>query len=696
MNGRKWLSFSLILVWCAVLVLPGAYWWDPGLFLPATAFAQEPNQYGLGLISTTTVHPSLPPGFKTGTKLPSAVDNSVAGLPPVGDQGSQNSSVAWATTYYNKSFQEWQEHSWDVSLAQHQFSPAMTYNMRTDYTPVPCATDQGMRFADALAILVKNGALPLSEFGYNPSDPCTQPDAGQLAAASGYRSLGYGAFFVYDESGHVTAEQFEALKAHLANGNLVMLGIPVYPGFYRPELTADIIDTPQAGEVSAGYHAVTLVGYDDATCGQGAFKFVNSWGPAYGGDGYARLTYDFVLEYAIEAWWMVDNGSAPHGCIEGDVLDNAGLPVPGVAIAVDGPTPWTGMTDASGHFQSGSVLASGSYTVTPTKAGYSFDPPSAQVQVAGGLCATQDFTAYLLSEATITIEPASQMMTCGEVSTFRINIRDVADFYGVQFRLTFNPAVIEVIDPDGDPANGIIVPGPIFPTNEFFVGQEIIDNGTGQIDYAITLLRIPKAPPFAGSGTLAEITVRALAAGVSPLVFGPAITADIGGKTVQVRSEDGIITVECLTTLSGHAYLEGIASAPASDHSGITVTLESAGLTPVEFTGVTGVDGSYLFGNVPAGTYTVTLAHDTFLSVVVADVVVLEGQHNVLCGLTLLAGDLNNDDKIDILDLTLCASNFGTTMPAGDVNADGIVNIYDLVLIGKNFKLASPQQGICD
>ncbi|MBN1583753.1 MAG: hypothetical protein JXA89_23810, partial [Anaerolineae bacterium] len=564
MNRRKWFSCLLILVLCAALISPG-----PSL-------AQKPAKRGLGLIPASPGRSSLPSGLKTGDRLPPTVDNSVLEVLPVGDQGPQNSSVAWATTYYNKTFQEWQERGWDTSLGDHQFSPGMTYNMRTAFTPADCTVDDGMRFPDALAILTKNGALPLSAFGYDPFDPCTQPDTNQLAAAYGYRSLGYGAFFVYGEGGHVTTEQFEALKAHLANGNLVLLGIPVYPGFYTPELNEDVVDVPQPGEEMEGYHAITLVGYNDAVGGQGAFKFVNSWGPSYGGDGYAYLTYDFVLGYAIEAWWMVD-AVEPQGCIEGTVLDNNGLPMPDVMIAIDGPTPWTGTTDANGRFESGSILDFGTYTVTPDREGYTFDPASTQVEVAGESCITQDFVAQALSLAVISVEPASQTLNCGDVSTVAIAIRDVAALYGAQFHLTFDPAVIEIVDPDGDPANGIIVPGSIFDENEFEVGQEVVDHDSGQIEYAITLLRVPKALPFEGSGTLAQITVRALAEGVSPLVFISAQISTNGGDPIDVLTEDGIITVDCLTRLSGHAYLEG--RDPLGDHSAITVTLEGTART---------------------------------------------------------------------------------------------------------------------
>ena len=56
----------------------------------------------------------------------------------------------------------------------------------------------------------------------------------------------------------------------------------------------------------------------------------------------------------------------------------------------------------------------------------------------------------------------------------------------------------------------------------------------------------------------------------------------------------------------------------------------------------------------------------------------------------LQASDVNADGIINILDLTLVATNFGTTPTADqtfniDVNADGTVNILDLTLVASHF-----------
>ena len=51
-----------------------------------------------------------------------------------------------------------------------------------------------------------------------------------------------------------------------------------------------------------------------------------------------------------------------------------------------------------------------------------------------------------------------------------------------------------------------------------------------------------------------------------------------------------------------------------------------------------------------------------------------------------IAADINNDGVVNIIDLTLVASNFGEIgQTAADVNGDGVVNIIDLTLVAGAF-----------
>ena len=51
-----------------------------------------------------------------------------------------------------------------------------------------------------------------------------------------------------------------------------------------------------------------------------------------------------------------------------------------------------------------------------------------------------------------------------------------------------------------------------------------------------------------------------------------------------------------------------------------------------------------------------------------------------------LPEDVNKDGVVNIIDLTLVASNFGKTgQNAADVNGDGVVNIIDLTLVAAAF-----------
>jgi hypothetical protein len=48
-------------------------------------------------------------------------------------------------------------------------------------------------------------------------------------------------------------------------------------------------------------------------------------------------------------------------------------------------------------------------------------------------------------------------------------------------------------------------------------------------------------------------------------------------------------------------------------------------------------------------------------------------------------GDLNNDNNVDIYDLSILLSHYGLTSSTGDVNSDGTVNIFDLSILLSNY-----------
>ena len=133
----------------------------------------------------------------------------------------------------------------------------------------------------------------------------------------------------------------------------------------------------------------------------------------------------------------------------------------------------------------------------------------------------------------------------------------------------------------------------------------------------------------------------------------------------------------CPASLSGRVHLEG-----RNDHRAALVSIEGTGLTVSPDAG-----GAYVVANIPPGRHAVLLRASGFLDLVVEGIALGSGQHFVLPDRILLAGDLNDDEQIDVLDLVIVGSQFGSTMPdplTADVNADGEVDILDIVLVAKN------------
>jgi hypothetical protein len=89
----------------------------------------------------------------------------------------------------------------------------------------------------------------------------------------------------------------------------------------------------------------------------------------------------------------------------------------------------------------------------------------------------------------------------------------------------------------------------------------------------------------------------------------------------------------------------------------------------------------------PSGTYSLTASMPGYLEAQKPNLTLAEGDDLALPPVVLIAGDVNDDGSIDLLDLVTAAASFNTAPQDGraDLNSDGRVNIEDLVLIGMNF-----------
>jgi len=127
----------------------------------------------------------------------------------------------------------------------------------------------GWNFVPALDFCKNQGVAAESSFPYTPGDqPCK----------SGVTPL-------FKISGHSSVLSMSDRKAAIAERGPVVAGMNVWRDFksYSSGVYHHV-----TGE-HLGYHAVSVVGYDDA---QRCWICKNSWGPGWGESGFFRMSYD--------------------------------------------------------------------------------------------------------------------------------------------------------------------------------------------------------------------------------------------------------------------------------------------------------------------------------------------------------------------------------------------------------------------
>ena len=260
------------------------------LFLVASAKSQDTGIHGLGAKAPSQDQISRFPKFKAPERraaIPPKMDSSKF-MPPIGDQGGAGSCVAWSTGYGLRSFYLAKNNKLDVSKPENQPSPAYIFNhgSAVEQSSGKCS-ERGMLISTALEIL-RAGVVSLAEMPYDDQVCGPPPDIAMQSRAKEFRIDGW-AF--------VEPSEINAIKGALADGNVVPFGIKVSQSFLKHQ--GNGVYSHDQKEASLGSHAMVLVGYDDD---KKAFRLQNSWGPKWGDQGRAWISYDTFSRDANDAY----------------------------------------------------------------------------------------------------------------------------------------------------------------------------------------------------------------------------------------------------------------------------------------------------------------------------------------------------------------------------------------------------------
>jgi C1A family cysteine protease len=154
--------------------------------------------------------------------------------------------------------------------------------------------DSGAFIRDGIKVVNKKGAPLENLWPYNISKFTYRPSQSSYVDAAKRKAVGY-----------QRCLNFNAVKNALAVGYPVVIGFDVYESF-ESQVVANTGQMPFPNvdtEECLGGHAVTLVGYDDATQ-----KFIarNSWGAGWGDRGYFYMPYQVIQDSSMSSdFWII-------------------------------------------------------------------------------------------------------------------------------------------------------------------------------------------------------------------------------------------------------------------------------------------------------------------------------------------------------------------------------------------------------
>lgn len=223
--------------------------------------------------------------------LPSSVDLT-SKFPPIGDQGSYGTCVAWSSAYNLKTALNGIDKKWtatQLAQPQNQCSPKdLFWSIPSSAKGSDC---NGTQFENAMDAMISRGVASLATVPYSNMGDCSQsPSSTWTTEANNNKLVNYRKIADQSNSASMTLNNF---KSYLAEGRPVVIGARLGDRFMKWNSSAPIdYDTYNNPGMQHAYHAMVLGGYDDS---KGAFRVINTWGNTWGNSGYIWVDYDFFI-----------------------------------------------------------------------------------------------------------------------------------------------------------------------------------------------------------------------------------------------------------------------------------------------------------------------------------------------------------------------------------------------------------------
>ncbi len=129
-----------------------------------------------------------------------------------------------------------------------------------------------------------------------------------------------------------------------------------------------------------------------------------------------------------------------------------------------------------------------------------------------------------------------------------VELADVADLYGAELQLRYDPAQLRVRDDNPRLAGVQIAPGPLLAFDDRFVATNRVDPAAGVIEFVFTLLR--PAAPISGQGVLATVVFEILGDGPFTVEVSNVQLVSSASQPVPVVAEDFQLSDDFTSTVS--------------------------------------------------------------------------------------------------------------------------------------------------